>query len=80
MSGDKVSSARLVLGGVAPKPWRCKSTEQFLTGKTLSDETLARAGAEALEDARALAENAYKIPLTKVLIARALHGAATRSP
>jgi xanthine dehydrogenase YagS FAD-binding subunit len=67
-----VRKARLVLGGVAPIPWRATKAESFLTGKTLSDGLLAEAGRLALEGAEPLEKNAYKIPLAQTLVRRAL--------
>jgi len=71
--GSKISDARIVLGGVAPKPWRCASTETLLKGRSPTSEATANAaGADALKDARALSDNGYKIPLTQGLLRRAL--------
>jgi xanthine dehydrogenase YagS FAD-binding subunit len=72
MSGSRVRDARLAIGGVATRPWRATEAEQVLVGKTL-DETAARLAADAaLKDAEAKAHNAYKIPLAKETIVRAL--------
>jgi xanthine dehydrogenase YagS FAD-binding subunit len=67
-----VRQARLVLGGVAPIPWRAPKAESFLTGKTLSADVLAEAARLALDGAKPLEKNAYKIPLTQTLVRRAL--------
>jgi xanthine dehydrogenase YagS FAD-binding subunit len=72
LEGGKIREARLTLGGVAPRPWRCRSTEQLLLGRELDEETCLRAGEEAVRAAQPLGENAYKLPLTRNLIARAL--------
>jgi len=69
--GEKVTDARIVLGGVAPTPWRTPGAEQRLVGSSLTLETLQAVGREALEGAEPLSENGFKIPLTKGLIARA---------
>jgi xanthine dehydrogenase YagS FAD-binding subunit len=71
-----VRQARLVLGGVAPIPWRASKAESFLTGKTLRGDVLAEAARLALEGAKPLEKNAYKIPLTQTLVRRALAKAA----
>jgi xanthine dehydrogenase YagS FAD-binding subunit len=71
-SAKKVKTARLVLGGVAPIPWRAPKAETFLLGKTLDDATLRQAGVLALEGAAPLSQNAYKVPLTQTLVRRAL--------
>ena len=72
-----VRDARIVLGGVAPIPWRVPEAEKFVTGKTLSKEVLEQAGKIALQGATPLAKNAYKVPLTQTLVRRALSKAAT---
>jgi len=72
MDGAKIAEARLVLGGVAPKPWRCPSTEALLVGRTIDDETCRLAGEDALRGAVPLRDNAYKIPMTQGLITKAL--------
>lgn len=69
---NQVAQARLVLGGVAPIPWRATGAETFLVGKTLSSDVLEQAATLALEGAQPLEKNAYKVPLTKTLVRRAL--------
>jgi xanthine dehydrogenase YagS FAD-binding subunit len=64
--------ARIVLGGVAPIPWRLAKVEAMLVGRRITPELAARAGEAAVEGARPLAKNGYKIPLTKTLVKRAL--------
>jgi xanthine dehydrogenase YagS FAD-binding subunit len=71
-----VKDARLVLGGVAPIPWRVPAAEKFLIGRTLNAEVLAEAGRLALTDAKPLEKNAYKVPLAQTLVRRALAKAA----
>ena len=65
-------SARIVLGGVAPIPWRLPKVEAMLTGQRITPELAAKAGEAAVEGARPLAKNAYKIPLTKGAVRRTL--------
>jgi xanthine dehydrogenase YagS FAD-binding subunit len=67
-----VSEARLVLGGVAPIPWRVPRAEAALIGKTMNGEVILAAAGIALEGAKPLEKNAYKIPLTQTLVRRAL--------
>jgi len=67
-----VSEARIVLGGVAPIPWRVPKAEAALAGKGLSNDVLMNVAKVALEGAEPLAKNAYKIPLTQTLVRRAL--------
>ena len=76
LSGKTVRDARIVLGGVAPIPWRVPAAEKFLVGKALDSTVLAEAAKIALADAKPLEKNAYKVPLTQTLVRRALAKAA----
>jgi xanthine dehydrogenase YagS FAD-binding subunit len=67
-----INEARLVLGGVAPIPWRVPKAEAALIGKTLTRDVLTTVAGIALEGAKPLEKNAYKIPLTQTLVRRAL--------
>ena len=66
-----IARARLVLGGVAPKPWRSPRAEQMIAGRRVEPDTFRIAAENALVGAEPLSENGYKIPLTRGLIARA---------
>jgi xanthine dehydrogenase YagS FAD-binding subunit len=72
LSGNTVKDARIVLGGVAPIPWRVPAAEKSLIGKALNKETIAEAAKIALADAKPLEKNAYKVPLAQTLVRRAL--------
>lgn len=72
MQGNRVKSADIVLGGVAPIPWRAKDAEAELQGKTLSSETIEKAATAAVAGATPMAHNSYKIQLTQNLVRRAL--------
>ncbi|HSB28292.1 MAG TPA: xanthine dehydrogenase family protein subunit M [Pyrinomonadaceae bacterium] len=76
LEGKTVKDARLVLGGVAPIPWRVPDAEKFVTGKELSNDVLQEAARIALAHAEPLSKNAYKVPLTQTLVRRALAKAA----
>jgi xanthine dehydrogenase YagS FAD-binding subunit len=67
-----IAEARIVLGGVAPIPWRVPKAEGLLAGKTMNRDLLAEVARTALQGAEPLAKNAYKIPLTQTLVRRAL--------
>ncbi|HET9477966.1 MAG TPA: xanthine dehydrogenase family protein subunit M [Pyrinomonadaceae bacterium] len=67
-----VRDVRIVLGGVAPIPWRVPAAEKFLIGKRLQADVLAEAARMALRDAEPLEKNAYKVPLAQTLVRRAL--------
>ncbi len=77
--GDRVKSARIALGGVATVPWRASKAEAELTGKTITTNVLERVSDIALEGAQALEDNAYKIPLAKNTIVKAIARAASRA-
>ena len=67
-----VKSARVVLGGVAPIPWALPAVDAFLAGKTLDEATIAKAAEMAIDGAKPLSQNGYKLPLIKTLVRRAL--------
>ncbi|HKR15721.1 MAG TPA: xanthine dehydrogenase family protein subunit M [Pyrinomonadaceae bacterium] len=73
---QSVRAARIVLGGVAPIPWRVPAAERYLAGKKLSPDVLAETAKLALAEAKPLEKNAYKVPLTQTLVRRALAKAA----
>ncbi|HKS80869.1 MAG TPA: hypothetical protein VJR23_05145, partial [Candidatus Acidoferrales bacterium] len=76
MQGNTVQSARIVLGHVAPKPWPAEEAAKSLEGKTINEETAAKAGDLAVQGATPLSRNAYKIQLARVSVKRALLRAA----
>jgi len=72
MDGGKVSAARVVLGHVAPIPWRSPEAEAAIVGKTISEATAQAAGDAAVSKAKALSNNGYKIQLARVAVKRAI--------
>jgi xanthine dehydrogenase YagS FAD-binding subunit len=72
LDGGAIKQARVVLGGVAHKPWRSREAEAALAGKPASEESFRRAAEVALRDAKPLAHNAYKVELGKRAVVRAL--------
>jgi len=71
--GDEVvSSARIVLGGVAPIPWRVPDAEAVVQGKAIDEKTAEKTAEVALTNSRPLRDNAYKVELAKALVKRAL--------
>ena len=72
MEGEVCRGARVVLGGVAPIPWRLPEVEAMLRGQSITEGLAARAGREAVAGAEPLSKNAYKIPLTENLVRRTL--------
>jgi xanthine dehydrogenase YagS FAD-binding subunit len=74
--GSVVESARIVLGGVAPVPWRATAAEKALVGKPISDAMVAEAAKAAVAEARPMTKNGYKVPLTEAVVRRAIQKAA----
>lgn len=76
-AGSKsVRDARIVMGAVAPIPWRSPEAENAIKGAPL-DVTRAKAAADAaLKQAIPMSENAYKITLARVMVRRAILRAA----
>lgn len=72
LAGDKVKAARVVLGFVAPVPLVCAPAADAIVGKALTLETAQAAGEAAVESAKPLSMNAYKVTLTRVAVKRAL--------
>ena len=62
LDGGVVKQARLVLGGVAPIPWRVQKAEAMLVGKKMEPATYGAVADAALEGAKPLARNGYKVP------------------
>ncbi|HEY1374303.1 MAG TPA: xanthine dehydrogenase family protein subunit M [Candidatus Binatia bacterium] len=75
-AGGAVRDARVVLGGVAPIPWRVPKAEEFLRGKAIDDAAAQKAAEIALDGARPMKDNVYKIDLAKNLVRRALVASA----
>ncbi len=78
MSGANVASARVVLGAVAPIPWRSEAAERALVGKPLTQATADAVAEAAVQGARPMTQNAYKIQITRTAVARAIMEAAGR--
>lgn len=76
MSGSTVSSAKVVLGHVAAVPHEATAAADFLKGKSITPETAAQAGDAAVQGAKPLSGNEYKVQLAKVAVKRALLAAA----
>lgn len=73
--GTTIRDARVVVGGVAARPLRLTAVEDFVRGRTADEATLERAGEIAIQGARALHLNEFKIPLTRNLVRRAIRDA-----
>ena len=72
MNGETVREARVALGGVATRPWRARTAERALAGRTLDAATARAAGDEAFVGARPGRDNGFKIELGARTVADAL--------
>jgi xanthine dehydrogenase YagS FAD-binding subunit len=68
----KLRDPRIVLGGVAPVPWRAEAAEREVDGQVLTEAVATRAAKTALGGAEPLKDNAYKVALATELVRRAL--------
>ncbi|MBU2602805.1 MAG: FAD binding domain-containing protein [Actinobacteria bacterium] len=66
------TDARLVLGAVGPRPYRALEAEARLIGAPVDDQAAAEAAEEAVAGAKPLRGNAYKVPLIRSLVGRAI--------
>jgi xanthine dehydrogenase YagS FAD-binding subunit len=76
MNGTTVENARVVLGAVAPIPWRSREAEAVLKGKAVTPQVAAAAAEAAVKNAKPMSQNAYKVQLARVAVERALARAA----
>ena len=80
MDGDKISEARIALGGVAHKPWRDKDAENLLKDKSATRENFEKVAEKIFADAKGFGHNNFKIELGKRAVIRALEQAANGTP
>ena len=73
--GEKISKARIALGGVGTKPWRSHEAEAALAGQPANDASFRKAAEAAVRGAKAQSENKFKIELAKRCLTHALHTA-----
>jgi xanthine dehydrogenase YagS FAD-binding subunit len=71
VSAGVFKDIRIVLGGVAPIPWRLTKTENIIKGKKVTEDLMREATREALKEAKPLEENEYKKELVEVVLYRA---------
>jgi xanthine dehydrogenase YagS FAD-binding subunit len=72
LDNDVCRSARIVLGGVAPIPWRVPEAERLLTSQRITPDLVAKVAEAAVSGANPLAKNRYKVPLTRETVRRTL--------
>ncbi len=71
---EVVKDSRVVLGGVSYAPYRAHKAEEVLTGNRLTDEVIEEAAKVAIEDARPLSRNRYKVKVAGALVQRSVAG------
>jgi xanthine dehydrogenase YagS FAD-binding subunit len=76
MSGETVTRMRIAVNGVAATPLRLAAVENAVRGKKRDEATAAAAGELAIAGAVPLHHNAYKVPLLRNLVKRAVRGGA----
>lgn len=72
LAGRRVEEARIVLGGVAPIPWRVPAAEDAIRGKELDAPTAAAAAAAAVAGAEPLEQNGFKVALVRGIVEESL--------
>jgi xanthine dehydrogenase YagS FAD-binding subunit len=72
LDGASIKQARVALGGVGSKPWRCPDVEQALVGRPATRDTFSAAAALALREAKTTRDNQFKVELARRVIVRAL--------
>lgn len=72
VTNGTIERVRLAMGGVAPYPLRLRHVEGAIAGKPVNETTAEMAGALAVEGAKPLRHNEYKIALVKNLVKRAI--------
>jgi xanthine dehydrogenase YagS FAD-binding subunit len=75
IANEKVTNARIALGGVGTKPWRSREAEAALVGQTAETATFRKAAEAAMHDAKPQTENGFKIELAKRCLVHALETA-----
>lgn len=72
MNGQTIRSARIVMGAVAPTPWRSAAAEAALAGKPFSEDAAMRAADAAVADAKPMSLNGYKVQIARTAVKRAI--------
>ena len=72
--GGTIQRMRVVINGVAARPLRLRAVEDAVTGKPANEATAKAAAELAIAGAQPLKFNAYKVPLMRNLVKRAIRG------
>ena len=76
LQGQNVRTARVVMGAVAPVPWRSSQAETALTGKRLTEQVAMEAADAAVASAKPMSQNGYKVQIARTAVKRAILKAA----
>lgn len=76
VSDGRCERARVVMGGLAPYPYRSRAAEDVLKGKAVDEHSAKEAAREAMNDAKGLPMNRYKLDLGRTIVRRAILAAA----
>ena len=80
VEGGVVRNARVIMGAVAPVPWRARAAEAVLKGQRVTPELASAAADAAVEGAQPMSGNAYKVRIARTTVHRALRQAAGLPP
>ncbi|HEV8083423.1 MAG TPA: xanthine dehydrogenase family protein subunit M [Chitinophagaceae bacterium] len=76
MDGNIMTDVRLAMGGVAHKPWRLTTAENFLKGKNASEENFKQAATIAMKGAKGYGQNNFKLKMAYNTIIQTLRTAS----
>jgi xanthine dehydrogenase YagS FAD-binding subunit len=76
VQGQNIRAARIVMGAVAPIPWRAAAAEKVLAGKRLTEQVAMEAADAAVAGAKPMSQNAYKVQIARTAVKRAILKAA----
>ena len=79
MDGQRITNARVALGGVGTKPWRAVEAERALIGQKATLDTFGKVAELAMQGAHPYEHNAFKIPLGQQVVVRNLRDLTARS-
>ena len=74
MNGTGIERMRMAVNGVAARPLRLQAVETLVRGRAADEMTAVAAGNLAVDGAQPLTFNAYKVPLMRNLVKRAIRG------
>jgi xanthine dehydrogenase YagS FAD-binding subunit len=72
VAGGRVARARIALGGVGTKPWRCPEAEALLIDAAVGERAFRTAADAALAAAVPRSENGFKVELARRCLVHAL--------